>query len=211
MSGRRAPRSEPLRIEGPAGPLEALLETAESGDVHAAVVCHPHPQHGGTMHNKVAYTLARSFYHQGAAALRFNYRGVGESAGSYAGGPGEIEDARAALAYLRRRWPDRPTYLGGFSFGAAVALGVAQDEPLAALVTVAPPVARIPADLERPACPWLVVQGENDEIVDTDAVLRWVERFDPVPELAMLPGVGHFFDGELTRLREIVANFLETR
>lgn len=194
------------------GPLEGLLETAEDGgDTHAAIVCHPHPQHGGTLNNKVAYTLARAFYHSGAAALRFNYRGVGKSAGSYAEGPGEIEDARAVFAYARGRWPGRPIYLGGFSFGSMVALGAARGEALAALVTVAPPVDRIPASFDRPACPWLVVQGEEDEIVDAGAVERWAGRFDPAPDVVMLPGVGHFFDGELTRLRELVMKFLEQR
>lgn len=209
MPVRRAPQAEPSSIDGPAGPLESLLEVGDD-DTRAAVVCHPHPQHGGTMHNKVAYTLARSFYHCGAAVLRFNYRGVGTSAGSYAQGAGEIDDARAVLAFARERWPDRPVYLGGFSFGAMVALGAAQDAELAALVTVAPAVARIPDTFVRPSCPWLVVQGEDDEIVDARAVARWVERFDPAPELAMLPGVGHFFDGELTRLRELVTGFIET-
>jgi alpha/beta superfamily hydrolase len=208
---RRAPQSEDLSIEGPAGPLEALLETGPDGDTHAAVVCHPHPQHGGTMHNKVAYTLARAFYHGGASTLRFNYRGVGRSAGSYAEGPGEIDDGRAVLSYARRRWPERPVYLGGFSFGSMVALGVAQVETPAALVTVAPAVDRIPAAFARPASPWLVVQGSADEIVDAAAVERWVEQFDPAPDLVVLPGVGHFFDGELTRLRELLLDFLEQR
>jgi alpha/beta superfamily hydrolase len=115
------------------------------------------------------------------------------------------------LSYARRRWPDRPVYLGGFSFGSMVALGVAQGESPAALVTVAPAVDRIPAAFARPACPWLVVQGSDDEIVDATAVERWVERFDPAPDLVMLPGVGHFFDGELTRLREHVSDFLDRR
>lgn len=210
MTVKRSPKSEPLSIAGPAGPLESLLEVPDTGVTAVAVVCHPHPQHGGTMHNKVAYSLARSFYHLGAAALRFNFRGVGESAGEYAHGSGEIEDAKAVAAWARERWPEQDLYLAGFSFGSMVALGAAQTLPIKALVTVAPAVQRIPGDFARPSCPWLIVQGDQDEIVASPEVVQWSASFDPQPELVIMPGVSHFFDGQLTPLREAVTRFLQT-
>src|SRR5215217_8109267 len=108
---------ESLFVNGPAGRLEALLEEPEEGvSVEAALVCHPHPQHGGTMHNKVVYRIARGLRRTGCVVLRFNYRGVNLSEGSYGNGEGEMDDARVALAYLRSRYPDLPFTLAGFSF-----------------------------------------------------------------------------------------------
>jgi uncharacterized protein len=116
-------RIESLFIEGPAGRLEALLEEPEDRDPnHAVLVCHPHPQHGGTMHNKVVYRIARAMRRTGAVVLRFNYRGVNLSAGEYDKGVGELEDARAALNLLRSRYPALPFSLAGFSFGSRIAL-----------------------------------------------------------------------------------------
>ena len=123
-------RIETLFVSGPAGRLEALLEEPEdSAPREAALVCHPHPQHGGTMHNKVVYRIARGLRRAGAAVLRFNYRGVNLSEGAYGHGEGEVEDARAALAYLRSRYPDLPVTLAGFSFGSRIALRMATTKP----------------------------------------------------------------------------------
>jgi len=114
---------ESLFLDGPAGRLEALLEEPEDGELReAALVCHPHPQHGGTMHNKVVYRIARGLRSAGAVVLRFNYRGVNLSEGEYAHGEGELEDARAAFGYLRGRYPDLPFTLAGFSFGSRIVL-----------------------------------------------------------------------------------------
>jgi uncharacterized protein len=119
-------RIESLFLPGPVGRLEALLEGPEDGEPReAALVCHPHPQYGGTMHNKVVYRIARGLRRAQAAVLRFNYRGVNLSEGEYAHGEGELEDARAALLYLRRQYPDLPFTLAGFSFGARIALRLA--------------------------------------------------------------------------------------
>src|SRR5579863_3562515 len=119
-------RIESLFLDGPAGRLEALLEEPEdAAPREAALVCHPHPQHGGTMHNKVVYRVARGLRRAGAVALRFNYRGVGASQGAYAQGEGELDDARAALAYLRARYPNVPFTLAGFSFGSRIVLRLA--------------------------------------------------------------------------------------
>src|SRR5271165_3337635 len=110
-------------IPGPAGRLEALLEEPEHSEPrYAALVCHPHPLYGGTMHNKVVYRMARGLRKTGAVVLRFNFRGVNLSDGEHANGVGEIDDARAALEFLRARYPDLPWMLGGFSFGSRVAL-----------------------------------------------------------------------------------------
>src|SRR6202050_5829357 len=114
-----ARKIESLFLAGPAGRLEALMEEPETGDAAGAVlVCHPHPQHGGTMHNKVVYRMARGLRRAGAVVLRFNYRGVNLSQGQYSNGIGETEDARAALAVLQSRYPALPFSLAGFSFGS---------------------------------------------------------------------------------------------
>src|SRR5579884_3340595 len=115
-------RIESLFIAGPAGRLEALLEEPEEAPAQACLVCHPHPLYSGTMHNKVVYRLARGFRRSGAVVLRFNFRGVSQSEGVYDHGVGEVEDARAALGFLRERYPDLPFSLAGFSFGSRVIL-----------------------------------------------------------------------------------------
>lgn len=197
--------SEKLFLDGPAGRLEAILESGSAEPVAIAVVCHPHPQHGGTMLNKVAHTLARSFVQLGAETLRFNYRGVGRSEGAFADAVGETEDALAALDFMRARRPDAKVWLGGFSFGAQVGISVAGQRDLDWLVTVAPPVERM--ELEGfvvPRCPWLLVQGGADEIVDPEGVARWAKSLQPAPAFEWVDGVGHFFHGNLTRLKEIV-------
>jgi hypothetical protein len=202
------PRAEPLVIPGPAGAIEALLEQPQQPSGGIAVVCHPHPLHGGTMLNKVVYTLARAFQELGLATLRFNYRGVGASAGSYDNGRGETEDALAVIAHGQARWPGAELSLGGFSFGAMVALRAAARVPAVRLVTVAPAVGRPePVPLSRPACPWLIVQGDADEIVDCQQVRKFAAGFEPAPRLKMLPGVDHFFHGRLHELHGAVIAF----
>jgi len=125
-----ARRIETLFVPGPVGNLEALLEEPEDGEPrYAALVCHPHPQHGGTMHTKVVYRIARGLRKTGAVVLRFNYRGVNLSEGVYADGVGELEDARVCLAYLRQRYPDLPFVVAGFSFGSRIALQMASQMP----------------------------------------------------------------------------------
>lgn len=208
----RAPlHTELLSIPGPAGVLEAVLEHPGAPEVsRIAVVCHPHPLHQGTMHNKVAHTLARAALGLGAPALRFNFRGVGKSAGAFADGVGETDDALAAIAWLHARHPQAELWLMGFSFGAMVALRAAAQRAPAKLVTVAPAVDRFRADQPAlPAVPWLLVQGEADELVDVDTVQDWAERQEPRPELVVMPGVAHFFHGHLHELRDAVVGFLE--
>ena len=206
------PRLEQVTIPGPAGSLEAAAEEASGAPRSSyAVLCHPHPLHGGTMENKVVTTLGKALRTGGVATLRFNFRGVGRSMGAFDGGRGETDDARAVVAYGALRWPGRRLMLAGFSFGAFVALRLAQVEPADLLITVAPPVDRFDfAGLAAPRCPWLVVQGDADDIVDPRHVLEWVRGFTPAPHLVVVPGVGHFFHGHLAELRDAVCNALRS-
>lgn len=207
----KPPRAERLFIDGPAGQLEAMLELpVEQDPVGNAVICHPHPQHGGTMHNKVAHTLARTFVRLGFAVLRFNFRGTERSDGTFDDGNGELDDALAAVAWMRKRDPDATFWIGGFSFGAAIAVKAAVATDVDGLISVAPAISRFAAGLDaQPDCPWLVVQGDEDELVDVDETVEWVDGLEPGPELLIIPGGEHFFHGRLVDLREAVFKFVE--
>lgn len=206
----KPPRSERLFIDGPAGRLEALLEEpAEQESRGGAVICHPHPQQGGSLQNKVAHTLARAFQRRGMRSLRFNFRGVGDSDGEFDDARGETDDAEAALGFLQSNWPGDPVWLAGFSFGAAVAIRLASRETVAGLVSVAPAVYRFADNVETlPRCPWLIVHGDEDEVVAVEETVEWVNGLPPGPELLVLPGAGHFFHGKLTQLRDAVDAFI---
>lgn len=197
---------------GPAGILEGIVDDPQVAQAPAcAVICHPHPLGGGTMTNKVVHTLARCFQQVGAATLRFNFRGVGASEGQFDNGAGETQDALAAIALARSRWPERPLWLAGFSFGSFVALrAAAQCEP-AWLVVVAPPVGRWDfSAIAAPNCPWLIVQGDADELVDASAVRDWAASVPRAPQWVLLAGVDHFFHGRLHDLKDVVLRFAPT-
>jgi alpha/beta superfamily hydrolase len=204
-----------LVLQGPAGDLEACLDLAAGSDPPApaafAVVCHPHPLFGGTLSNKVVHTLARSFNDAGMASLRFNFRGVGASAGTHDGGPGEVQDALAVVRYGRERWPQARLWLAGFSFGAAVAVRASVATAAAGLVAVAPAVDRVDIGAVTPAGPWLVLLGDADEVVAPQRMLEWARGLNPSPTLQVLPGAGHFFHGRLPELRGRVTAFLNQR
>jgi alpha/beta superfamily hydrolase len=201
-------------IEGPAGGLEALLEQPPADLQHAApaafgVICHPHPLYGGSMQNKVVHSLARACQERGMPTLRFNFRGVGASAGSYDEGRGETQDTLAVIGAGRARWPHAALTLAGFSFGAVVSLMAAAAAAPSRLISVAPAVARFGlASMARPACPWLIVQGDADEVVDAREVQAFAAGFSPPPQLVLLAGVGHFFHGRLDQLRDAASAFL---
>ncbi len=196
---------EKLSVAGPAGPLETVVEIPASAAQAIGVICHPHPLYGGTMDNKVVVTLARALSSIGIPALRFNFRGVGASAGQYDEGRGEIDDAAAVVAWAQQRWPGRKLVLCGFSFGAYVALRLAQRLPVAHLVSIAPAVGRFDfSDIRAPEGSWLLVQGDADDVVDPAAVLRWAESLKPAPRVVVMAGAGHFFHGRLTELRDAV-------
>ena len=192
-------------VDGPVGPLQTRVEDNDTASPYFALVCHPHPLMGGSMDNKVVTTLSRSFQALDIPSLRFNFRGVGASAGTFDAGAGETDDAEAVAAWGTLRWPDRDLVLAGFSFGAYIALRLAQRRQAHRLITVAPPVQMFDfTTLRSPSCPWLVIQGDADDIVDAEDVKRWCETRDPVPRLAMMPGAGHFFHGRLKELRDTV-------
>ena len=180
--------------ESPAGTPRAL-----------AVICHPHPLHGGTLNNKVVHQLARTFLQLGAVSVRFNFRGVGESQGAYDEGRGERLDLNAVADWASERWPGLELWLGGFSFGAFVAIEAARDLRPTRLVTVAPAVSFLSdADIEVPATDWLVIQGDADEVAPCTAVRTRVGRLPRPPSLVVLDGAGHFFHGRLNDLKQAV-------
>lgn len=207
----KAPKAENFFIEGPAGKLEALLELPpDTPATGAAVVCHPHPEHGGTLQNKVAHTLARAFLARGFSTLRFNFRGVGQSEGTFDEGRGELQDALAAVQAMRNRGGAPVLWVAGFSFGAAIAIRAAAEAGADGLVSVAPAISRVTADAgPRPECPWLVVQGDRDDLVDVDDTIAWVNSLEPGPELVVFEDTEHFFHGKLVKLRHTVEGFID--
>ena len=196
-----------ISIDGPAGALEGVADDPDTDAAAYAVLCHPHPLFGGTMDNKVVTTVAGALRESGIPTLRFNYRGVGASAGSFDEGIGETLDAAAVADWGAARWVGRQLIVAGFSFGAYVALRLAQKRSLARILTIAPPVERCDfSGLSVPDCPWLIVQGDADDVVDPQAVARWAQALFPPPKLLMLTGVGHFFHGHLQELRDAVSD-----
>ncbi|MFK2932543.1 alpha/beta hydrolase [Dyella agri] len=194
-------------LDGPAGKLEAISDVAERADARrgVAVICHPNPVQGGTMHNKVVTMLERALRESGLDTLRFNFRGTGASAGSYDDGNGESEDLAAVVAWLRRVRPGDALWLAGFSFGSYVTIRNAVRLEADALVSIAPPVGRWSmGDDVLPGCPWLMVMGEADEVVEPQAVFDWIEAMDKPPELIRMPETGHFFHRRLMDLRGAV-------
>jgi len=207
------PAAESLLLQGPAGALEAQLDLPADGLAPAAyaVVCHPHPLFGGTLTNKVVHTLARAFTDVGMPSLRFNFRGVGLSAGTHDEGRGEVQDVLAAARYCHERWPQARLWLAGFSFGAAVAVRASSEAKPAGLVAVAPAVDRLDIAAVLPACPWLVLLGDADDVVSPQRMLEWARGLRPEPVTQVLAGAGHYFHGRLPELRERVTAFLNQR
>ena len=188
-----------LVTAGPAGAIETAIDGPEAGAHGVAVLCHPHPLDGGTMDNKVVQTLARAFVQLGWRAVRFNFRGIGASAGTWDAGQGEVDDALAVIA--AHRDPALPLVLGGFSFGGYVATqAAARTEGVARLVLIAPAVVNFPAAPVSQQT--LVVHGEADDVVPLAAVLDWARpHAQPV---TVIPGAGHFFHGQLPLLKQLI-------
>lgn len=194
-------------ITGPAGRLETVAACPSPEDERpaTAVVLHPHPLYGGTLQNKVVHTVARAFTEIGARAVRFNFRGVGGSAGQFAHGVGETDDALAVLRWVRDRRPRDAVFLAGFSFGAYVALRAAAAFPLAGLLTIAPAVHLYDFDaLETPRVPWFLFQGERDEVVPVEQARDWARRQTPPPQWVAFADASHFFHQRLNELRAAV-------
>ncbi len=200
-------RIESLFVAGPAGRLEALLEEPEDREPScAALVCHPHPQHGGTMHNKVVYRIARGLRRTGAVVLRFNYRGVNLSEGAYDNGVGEVEDARAALALLRERYPTLPFLMAGFSFGSRIVLKLGcKTEGTRRIVAVGFPIRHLDADryLDCPV-PRVFIQSTHDEYGPRAEFEAFFERVRGGKRLTLVEARDHFFAGALDEFEKAV-------
>ena len=188
-------------IAGPAGALEIVRNVPQDPPVGIALIAHPHPQQGGTLDNKVVQTLAKTFFGLGYAAIRFNFRGVGVSAGTFDNGDGETEDALAALANARTRFAESlPVALAGFSFGSFVQTRVAQKIEAERLVLVGPAVNRFQVATVPPDT--IVIHGEEDEVVPLADVLAWA-RPQELP-VVVFPGCTHFFHGRLPQLQRVI-------
>lgn len=191
-------------LSGNAGQLEVVSATSKLTAVNkVAVICHPHPSHGGTMHNKVVTTLARALHESGLHVVRFNYRGVQQSTGSYDHTIGEADDLLTVLAWIKKVLPQAELCLAGFSFGAYIATKIAHLRQAKCLITVAPPVNHFDFQACLPIrCPWLVLQGDDDEIVPSEAVYRFIETIVPQPNVIKFAQTSHFFHGKLVLLRQ---------
>src|SRR5882762_5183843 len=200
-------RIESLFVAGPAGKLEALLEEPEDEAPREAVlVCHPHPQYGGTMHNKVVYRIARAMRRAGFVVLRLNYRGVNLSEGKYDNGVGEIDDARAALGVLRSRYPNLPFSLAGFSFGSRIILKMG-CEPVGAtrLIAVGFPAAQETSrELGRCSVPRIFIQSTNDQFGPRAAMEAYFETLEQPKQLVRVEARDHFFAGALDEFEEAI-------
>ncbi|MGZ5276680.1 MAG: alpha/beta hydrolase [Caldimonas sp.] len=204
------PRTVREEIAGPVGRIESALDRPAGAARGVAVVCHPHPQHGGTLDNKVVQTVARAFMQLGWASVRFNFRGVGGSAGTWDEGRGEVDDALAVIRATRERadFAGLPLALAGFSFGGYVAAEAAARLPEGAkplrLVLVGPSTQK--QTLPSVAADTVVVHGESDDVVPLAATLDWA-RPQTLPVI-VLPGVGHFFHGQLGLLKSVLVREL---
>lgn len=211
MSNATTSDDAPLTLPGPAGAIEYAVDRPDD-DTPArplvAIVCHPLPTEGGSMHNKVVTMTARALRELGATTVRFNFRGTGASEGSFDNGDGEVEDLKAIVAWAREQHPDAALWLAGFSFGAYVSLRAAAAVNPAVLVSIAPPVGRWDGfdQIATPTMPWLVVQGEADDVVDSQGVFDWLKRIKAQAELVRMPDTGHFFHRKLIDLRGAIKN-----
>ena len=201
---------ESLMIPGPAGRLEALLEEPDGSPVAVTLVCHPHPQHGGTMHNKVVYRLARGLRRAGSVVLRFNYRGVNLSEGTYDQGVGEVEDARVCLAALRHRYPGLPFQLAGFSFGSRIALKLGcqmrppEATPRQIIAVGFPTIYSERSFLDGCTQRRVFIQSTNDEFGPGPDLITLYETLPEPKELHWVSAVDHFFADALDAFEQTV-------
>jgi alpha/beta superfamily hydrolase len=202
-----------LLINGPAGQLEIVV----NGPTNPArkiwgIICHPHPLYGGTMNNKVVTTLAKTFQALGVHTVRFNFRGVGKSAGRYDNGIGELEDLIAVMDWVGQEHPKDEVWLSGFSFGGYIAVKAATQIPVSRLIAVAPSLAHQAMQSLPPIlCPWILVQGEQDDVVIAEDVFVWASKREPKPTVLRFPDAGHFFHGQLVELRTRLEDVLKVQ
>jgi alpha/beta superfamily hydrolase len=204
-------------LRGPAGPLEAMLDEPGREPLRAAVVfAHPHPQFGGTLHTKVVYQGTKALARIGCAVLRFNFRGVGRSAGAFSGGSGELDDFKAGLDYMAARYPETRLWTAGFSFGAWVALETgATDERVSALIGIAPPVATSVSGQEYTfdhtlvsTKPKFFVQGEADEVCPLEAMWAFYGKLPEPKELVVIDAADHLFEAKTQEAGEALEDLL---
>ncbi len=196
-------------IRGPKGKLEVISDVPDPEESHGAIaiICHPNPAQGGTLRNKVVHILERSLRELGVHTIKFNFRGVGQSEGEFDNGVGEVDDLNAVVDWVMQTRPQDALWLAGFSFGSWIAAKAAQSLPVKQLISIAPPVEMYPFDaLEEVRFPWLVVQGDEDEVVSAESVKTWVENTEPKPQLIMMNESGHFFHRRLMDLRGVIKN-----
>jgi len=200
-------------LAGPAGRLEALLEEPDRPPKAAVVFAHPLPTHGGTMHTKAVYQGSKGLLRAGCAVLRFNFRGVGRSDGSFTGGPGEREDFSAALDYVAAKYPGLPLWAAGFSFGSWIALETGAADPrVTVLIGIAPPVTRDGYDFsntQRSTKPKFFVQGESDDICPIQDLWKFYGSLPEPKELVVIDAADHLFDGHTTEVGEALEDLLE--
>jgi len=200
-------------IPGPAGPLEALLDLPAGSPRVGVVFAHPLPIKGGTMHTKVVYQSAKALNRIGCAVLRFNFRGVGRSAGTWDNGRGEMDDYRAAVDFLSGRYPDLEVWAAGFSFGSYIAMtSGADDDRICTLIGIAPPVNRYEfASVKLSTKPKFVVHGESDELIPLKAVREFYAQLQEPKEFVEIDRANHLFDGQASEvgdaLEELLADF----
>lgn len=197
-------------IRGPEGPLEALLDEPEGEARAVAVFGHPHPLHGGTMHTKALYQAAKAMPRIGVAALRFNFRGVGRSAGTFDAGPGEKADFRAAIDFAQERFPDVPIWAGGMSFGSWIAMTAGAEDPrVSLLLGVAPPVDRYDFEtLKTCRLPKFIIHGESDELISIKEIRKFYAQLPEPKELAVIEDANHLFEGKASMVGEAIEDLL---
>lgn len=197
-------------IPGPQGPLEALLDLPAGAPRAAVVFAHPHPQYGGTMHTKAVYQASKGLARVGCAVLRFNFRGVGRSAGAFDAGLGEGDDFRAALDFMAGRFPGLPIWAAGFSFGAWIGLSVGAADPrVTALIGIAPPVDRYDfSAVETSTKPKFFVHGELDELVPLKELRKVYAKLPEPKELIEIDGASHLFDGKTSEVGDAIEGLL---
>jgi uncharacterized protein len=206
--------NETFDLAGPAGRLEAILMLPDAAPRAAAVVCHAHPLQGGVMHFKVVFRAAKALQAENVAALRFNFRGVGRSEGRHDEGRGELDDVRAALDELARRFPGLPLLTGGFSFGSVMALRAGcADARVCVLFGLGFPMTMVRDPAFLPACTRsrLFVQGENDAFGSGPAFRAMVAPLPEPKTVVLVPGADHFFSGKLEEMQEAVRAWAATR
>jgi alpha/beta superfamily hydrolase len=197
-------------IPGPAGPLEALLDVPDGEPRAVAIAGHPHPLHGGTMHTKALYQAAKALQRIGVAVLRFNFRGVGRSGGTFDAGPGERDDFRAAIAFMHERYPDLPIWAAGMSFGSWIAMTTgAEDSRVSLLLGIAPPIDRYEFDvLKTCTLPKFIIHGESDELISIKEIRKFYAQLPEPKELVTIEDANHLFEGKTSMVGDAVEDLL---